>query len=67
MKIELKKYSSIVILFFSIATIPGNFEFFQWSSAIEEKVPSFIKSTANWWSEELVSDQEFIDALKFLI
>jgi|APSaa5957512535_1039671.scaffolds.fasta_scaffold116156_1 hypothetical protein len=37
-------------------------------SAIEEKpIPAWVKNTAGWWSEGIVSDAEFVDALQFLI
>ncbi len=33
----------------------------------EENVPSWIKNTAGWWADNLISDNEFVDALEFLI
>ena len=30
-------------------------------------VPAWIKDTAGWWAEGLVSDSEFVNGLKFLI
>ena len=37
-------------------------------SAIEEKpIPAWIKNTAGWWSEGIVSDAEFVDSLQFLV
>ena len=35
--------------------------------AQESKVPSWIKITAQWWGEEKISDQEFIDSLQYLL
>ena len=35
--------------------------------AQELNIPSWIKKTAGWWSDGLVQDSEFIDALEFLI
>jgi len=37
------------------------------SAHAEEKIPPWIQSTAIWWSEGTVSDEEFIAALEFLI
>ena len=37
------------------------------SAHAEEKIPPWIQSTAVWWSEGTVSDEEFITALEFLI
>lgn len=31
------------------------------------KIPEWVKPMAQWWSERLVEDSEFVDALKFLI
>ena len=33
----------------------------------EENVPSWIKNTAGWWADNLISDNEFVNALEFLI
>jgi hypothetical protein len=30
-------------------------------------VPSWIKDTAGWWAEGLVSDSEFVNGLQYLI
>ena len=35
--------------------------------AQESNVPSWIKITAQWWGEEKISDQEFIDSLQYLL
>ena len=37
---------------------------------IEEKImviPDWIKNTAGWWSEGLLSDEEFVNSIKFLL
>ena len=37
---------------------------------IEDKViqiPDWVKNNAGWWAEGLLSDEEFINAIKFLI
>ena len=30
-------------------------------------VPSWIKDTAGWWAQDLVTDSEFVNGLKYLI
>jgi len=32
-----------------------------------QNIPNWIKNTAEWWSLDLVSDDEFVAALEFLI
>ena len=32
----------------------------------EEKVPDWVKNNAGWWSDNLISDNEFINAIEFL-
>ena len=33
----------------------------------EEKVPDWIKNNAGWWADALISDNEFVNAVEFLI
>jgi len=33
----------------------------------EEKVPDWIKNNAGWWADALISDNEFVNAIEFLI
>ena len=33
----------------------------------EKNIPSWIKNTASWWSKDLISEDEFVSALKFLV
>ena len=37
------------------------------SAIAEEKVPSWIKNTADWWANNLTTDNEFVNAVEFLI
>jgi|APSaa5957512535_1039671.scaffolds.fasta_scaffold05620_6 hypothetical protein len=37
------------------------------SAQEEYYIPEWIKNTAGWWSNGVVSDSEFVDALQFLI
>ena len=39
--------------------------FLPYSSA--EEIPDWVKNTAGWWSERLISQSEFVDGLEFLI
>jgi len=32
-----------------------------------QEIPSWIKNTAGWWSEDLITEKEFIDGLQWLI
>nr|AIE96533.1 tripartite motif-containing protein 71 (TRIM71) [uncultured marine thaumarchaeote AD1000_80_F03]AIF04017.1 tripartite motif-containing protein 71 (TRIM71) [uncultured marine thaumarchaeote KM3_16_E08] len=33
----------------------------------EENAPSWIKNTAGWWADNLINDNEFVNAIEFLI
>ncbi len=37
------------------------------TTAQAEDVPDWVKNNAKWWSEEKISEQEYLDAIKFLI
>jgi len=37
------------------------------SAIAEEKVPDWVKNNAGWWASHFISDNEFINALEFLI
>ena len=37
------------------------------SAIAEEKVPDWVKNNAGWWANHFISDNEFINALEFLI
>ena len=30
-------------------------------------IPDWIRNNAHWWSQDLISDTEFVNSLKFLI
>jgi len=54
-------------LFFSI-TFAIMITIFSTSVLAQESIiPQWIKNTAGWWSDGLVSDQEYINSLQFLI
>lgn len=33
----------------------------------DEKIPILVKNNAKWWSDDLISEREFINSLKFLV
>jgi len=37
------------------------------SAIAEEKVPDWVKNNAGWWASHFISDNEFVNALEFLI
>ena len=37
------------------------------SQSSVQEIPSWIKNTAKWWSEDSVTDDEFLSALEFLV
>src|SRR3970282_2584702 len=37
------------------------------ASAQTDGIPNWIKNSAGWWSEGLISDSEFMDAIEYLI
>jgi len=43
---------------------------FDWTNETEDKViqiPPWVKNNSSWWSEGLISDKEFVNAIEFLI
>jgi len=34
---------------------------------IKKQVPSFVKNSAGWWSDELISDNDFVKGIQYLI
>jgi hypothetical protein len=51
-----------VIIIASLLLIVGTV-----TTAQAEDVPDWVKNNAKWWSEEKISEQEYLDAIKFLI
>ena len=33
----------------------------------EKAIPDWVKNTAGWWSDDQISEQEFVSAIEFLI
>jgi len=34
---------------------------------VEESVPDWVRNTALWWSDDLITDEEFVNGIQFLI
>ena len=45
---------AIILLFFT----------FTFSFAFAESVPEWVKNTAGWWSDDAISETEFVNAIK---
>ena len=43
------------------------FEILGYPESLFQKVPNWIKNNANWWSDGLISDSEFLNGIEFLI
>ena len=63
----LEKNLNNILMFLVIFSIGLSFTGINEVFAQESNVPSWIKITAEWWGEEKISDQEFIDSLQFLL
>jgi len=57
MKISISLVYAVIVLS-GIIFIPN---------AFAENVPDWVKNTAGWWADALVSDNEFVNAIEFLI
>src|SRR4030067_3147563 len=58
------RYKLLVLTFFSIGLFSSLTENI---SAQEEILPSWLKTTAVWWGENKISDQDFVSALQYLV
>ena len=63
----LKKNLKSTLMLLAIFSLVLSFTGINDAIAQESKVPSWIKITAEWWGEEKISDQEFIDSLQYLL
>lgn len=63
----LKKNLKSTLMLLAIFSLGLSFTGINDAIAQESKVPSWIKITAQWWGEEKISDQEFIDSLQYLL
>jgi len=55
----------LVGIFLSLTVFTGQDSFAQTDTAV--KIPDWVKGVANFWSTGQITDQEFVDALEFLI
>ncbi len=37
------------------------------TSGGSEEIPSWIKNNANWWSQGLISDDDFVKGIQYLV
>src|SRR3990170_2547797 len=58
------RYKLLVLTFFSIGFFSSLTENI---SAQEEILPLWLKTTAVWWGEDKISDQDFISTLQYLV
>jgi len=63
----LKKNLKSTLMLLAIFSLGLSFTGINDVIAQESNVPSWIKITAEWWGEEKISDQEFIDSLQYLL
>ena len=63
----LKKNLKSTLMLLTIFSLGLSFTGINNAIAQESNVPSWIKITAQWWGEEKISDQEFIDSLQYLL
>lgn len=59
---RIPKVASVLILVFSISVVSISVNF-----ANAESVPEWVKNTALWYGEGIVSEGEFLNMIKFLI
>jgi len=57
----------ITLLVFISVSLFGILTITQFVDAQSNSIPSWIKNTALWWSEDQVTDNDFINAMEFLI
>ena len=55
--------NNIILLDF----VPCNYEIQSQTISPSKSVPDWIKNNANWWSENLINDIDFINGLQYLI
>lgn len=65
---------SIITGILILGFLSFNFAFAQWTDYNEhdpgisqDSIPSWIKNTAKWWAEDLITEQEFLRAVEYLI
>ncbi|MGQ0790925.1 MAG: hypothetical protein ACT4NJ_01720 [Nitrosopumilaceae archaeon] len=58
------RYKLLVLTFFSVGFFSSLIENI---SAQEEILPLWLKTTAVWWGEDKISDQDFVNTLQYLV
>jgi len=61
------KYQITIIPILSILFFIGIFSVLPNVNAQSSDVPDWVKNNAKWWAEGKISDQEYLDATKFLV
>ena len=59
--VHLKKTTILIIGIIFTIIIPASI------FAQEDTIPDWVKGIAGWWSEDKISESEFINAMEFLI
>ena len=57
----MKKYLIFAVIFLNLIFFPVN------SISAQSQTPNWLNNVALWYEQDIISDQEFIDALKFLL
>ena len=55
---EMRKISILLVVFVSIIILPA---------AFADSTPDWVKNTAGWWATDVISEDEFVNAIEFLI
>ena len=55
----MKRITALLLVFFVLGFITPN--------AFAENVPEWVKNTAGWWAEDVISETEFVNAISYLI
>ncbi len=51
-----------IIMISSVSSAPSSS-----SDVLNDQIPNWVKNSAYWWSQDLISEDEFVESLKFLI
>jgi len=59
--------NKIFLVIFPSILLIGSFAFLETANAQTESVPDWVKTTAGWWVEGKISEQEYLNSIQFLI